>query len=791
MSQIRKQLELNNFSGGLNTEQSPLAADPATSMQEQNMVLASDGSRARRYGYEYESSVSIAGFDASSVGGHDADIPVQSFNNVYIRGPGVVTDQRSLTCFLAADTDATSIVMVANTPGYVYEDASSIKVEVTSLLNLVTTTGAVKGAQFGSALILPNKDRVTITNVDATNESLLTATTESLQIRDFWGVDDDLDVDERPTTLDANHAYNLLNQGWSGKDIAKFKTDIGVYPSNADASYFGRNATGDFDVELTKTKPFPDGASRGRYTIPLGNPPAGYRAGLASDQDELNTAAGTSISYFALINGTAQAPSQWACQTITSFMGRAFYTGEVVGTDRYAGGAYNRMYWPSSRNYVMFTSVLSSLETKAGSGVKTAKAPSASTCISLRSPTDEFFAPSYNDGGFVVVPDAERILGTIAVGDSLAIIATNGIWELRAADGISPSSFILSKTSSSKTHTFKSVVSVENKAFIATEDGILALYFDASSRRIAQQNVSDPAIRSFYKEHYLWFGYGAYDPAQKAVRWLLHTPPVIQPFGVSAVVEQKELVLDLRLGSFSLNIFENAVGAVRNLKFLGYPPPPNGPSIYRCPPFYDYADYPNPTNNYISNYVSLKDSYTHGTIKNPIDAKRDIVQLKLLVLIDQELRIVQPAYKSFTDLGGSSVPAFMVSNPVTMGDTIRRKDIPYIWTHFYRTEDGFEDDGTGDWIPTNPSGCLLSARWDFSDNVISGKWSTPMQVYRLAKDYMPEDINDPFTYGHNIITTKSNLPGSGKAVSIKIESDGDKDLQILGWGAEVAITGAV
>jgi len=784
MSQIRKQLELNNFSGGLNTEQSPLAADPATSMQEQNMVLASDGSRARRYGYEYESSLNIDPVMSGAPYSQDADMPLHRFNNVFI-SDGSDTLQRDLTCFLNVKGGAADLILTENTPGYVYESASSIKVTSPNAINPVTTTGGIRGAQFGSALVFPSEAEVSVTNVDIDNETLLESYKEPIHIRDFWGIDDGLAVDERPATLSTNHAYNLLNQGWTGENIAAFNASIGAYPSNADASYYGRNTLGNYIPNMLKSRPFPDGAPRGRYTIPLGNPPDGYRAGLQADQTDLNTANGTNISYYNVLGGIYIATSGWNCQTVTSFMGRAFYTGEVVGTDRYAGGARNGMYWPSSRNYILFTSVLSGLEAKAGNGVKTAKTPSAAACISLRSPTDENFTPSFNDGGFVVVPDAERILGTVAVGDSLAIIATNGIWELRAADGVSPSSFILAKASSAKIHTIKTVVSVENKAFIATEDGIIALYFDANARRLVQQNVSDIAIRSFYKEHYLWFGYGAYDPAQKAVRWLLHTPPTAASLNNSVTVEQKEIVLDLRLGSFSLNEFETATAVIRNTKYLGYNS--GGSPYYRTPLFYAT----NSTVNYISNYAPLKNSYTHGTIKNPVDAKRDIVQLKLLVLTGGYMRIVQPSYKAFSDLGGSSVSAFMVSNPVTMGDTIRRKDIPYIWTHFYRTEDGFEDDGTGDWIPTNPSGCLLSARWDFSDNVISGKWSTPMQVYRLAKDYVPEDINDPFTYGHNIITTKSNLPGSGKAVSIKIESDGDKDLQILGWGAEVAITGAV
>lgn len=70
-------------------------------------------------------------------------------------------------------------------------------------------------------------------------------------IRDFKGVDDSLEVSERPVLLSEEHEYNLLNQGWhqarrneaSGgayaDPIARFNTVTGTHPSNADISYLG------------------------------------------------------------------------------------------------------------------------------------------------------------------------------------------------------------------------------------------------------------------------------------------------------------------------------------------------------------------------------------------------------------------------------------------------------------------------------------------------------------------------------------------------------------------------
>ncbi len=44
--------------------------------------------------------------------------------------------------------------------------------------------------------------------------STITITKLSLKIRDTLGIEDDLDIDERPASLSDDHKYNLYNQGW-------------------------------------------------------------------------------------------------------------------------------------------------------------------------------------------------------------------------------------------------------------------------------------------------------------------------------------------------------------------------------------------------------------------------------------------------------------------------------------------------------------------------------------------------------------------------------------------------
>lgn len=106
--------------------------------------------------------------------------------------------------------------------------------------------------------------------------------TVSIKIRDIFGVDDGLEVDERPTTLTDDHKYNLYNQGWyqqrkitSGgaftDPIAEFNTINSEYPSNADVVWIGMvESSGDliFDADWLKQQTFGSSpAPKGHYIV--------------------------------------------------------------------------------------------------------------------------------------------------------------------------------------------------------------------------------------------------------------------------------------------------------------------------------------------------------------------------------------------------------------------------------------------------------------------------------------------------------------------------------------------
>ena len=88
---------------------------------------------------------------------------------------------------------------------------------------------------------------------------------------------------------------------------------------------------------------------------------------------------------------------------------------------------------------------------------------------------------------------------------------------------------------------------------------------------------------------------------------------------------------------------------------------------------------------------------------------------------------------------------------------------------------------SGNLSAVRPSSCLITPRWDFADHTNSGKYASQFQAYRLKRLYLPSSGADTFDYGHKVITTKSKIRGSGKALTFYMESESGKDMQLLGW----------
>jgi hypothetical protein len=144
---------------------------------------------------------------------------------------------------------------------------------------------------------------------------------------------------------------------------------------------------------------------------------------------------------------------------------------------------------------------------------------------------------------------------------------------------------------------------------------------------------------------------------------------------------------------------------------------------------------------------------------------------------------------SFKDWG-NTVPAFLVTGAEILGEAARKKQAPIIHTFMRQTETGYEDTEVGgDLVPKNESGCFMTARWEWADDPIAGRWSVPKQIYKLNRTIAPEEDNGTYPYrtGHPVRVTRERISGMGRALSLKFESDGDKPCVLLGWSAEYSV----
>lgn len=338
-----------------------------------------------------------------------------------------------------------------------------------------------------------------------------TFTAEQIDVvfRDFEGLDDGLEIDERPFSLTPNHHYNLHNQGWTDVNINDFRSGAGVYPSNADIMTVGIITNADGDLEFDHrfiTKGF------------LGNTPApkGHfiLGAFNRDYSEVSGIGGT---------GSLLIPTRPA--SVAFHQGRAWFASpsaiDVVG-----GVYYSQQLLTKDR---------------------------VNACHQEADPTaDEINDLVDTDGGFLPMPGVGEIISLQEFHTGVVVLASNGVWYISGADGgaLTATSISLSKVSTVGAMGAGSIVVAGDVLYYWGIDGIVQLAPNEFGE-LKPTSITQQTIQTFYINISAVArseAVGVYIPEQQKVFWTYKTAAAAET--ISEKSFDSLLVLDMTIKGF-------------------------------------------------------------------------------------------------------------------------------------------------------------------------------------------------------------------------------------------------
>jgi len=713
MTRVASEKQYNSFVKGLITEASPLTFPENAFLDGDNIVLNKDGSFARRLGIDYETDYTLipTGLTTEVLLGTQKSFHKWNFAggdpNISL---GVVRVRDSLY-FLD---------MTANSP------SSTLKNSGLSVVLPGLADAAIEVSVVNDNLVIVSSDLASPYYLEYNSATdIVTSSTISLKVRDFWGVDDGLVVDVRPSTLTDTHKYNLLNQGWPDAHITTV-----AYPSNADIWTLGKDTSDTFSKALLlKNSTDKAYAPKGKYILDM------FTRGVSrATETSLTLPVDTD-------SGRISA--------VATYAGRVFYSGvssQVTGGD---------IRSPGYGGYIFFSKTVSSKE-------------DLGMCYQEADPTSETISDIIaTDGGTINILEANKILRLVATKNSLVVFAENGVWAIYGSDvGFKATEFQLVKITNIGISNGKSVVVAGDTILYWAKNGIYMLASDQVSGGLQVQNVSLTTIQSFYDNlPYLAKSEakGFYDQKENTVRWLYSDD--------SDDEYNKELVLDITLQAF----YTNSISST-NVFLSDYVEIPNFVNNISQEDIYAGVE-----QVLVETDVVQVPSISTGN--------RDSVFSFLTFTKTGSFTLSRYSSSAFLDWVIAETPGIDYSSYIVTGyelftDFMRSKQATYLFMMMERTETGFNIEDTY-LVTENPSNCFVQAQWNWTDSAASGKWGNPFQAYRYTRPYNPSGAVDLYETGDRVLVTKNKLRGSGKALSLYIYSETGKDMKVYGFAIPV------
>ncbi len=265
----------NNFVMGLVTETTALRFPPNACTETYNCVFDSTGRVTRRLGIDLEPDYTL-----ESITFNDTDA-VTEYNWNAVAGNGLIN-------FLVVQVGSIIRFYDVSTEGAISPTLKSFTIDlndfVPDISNQDPAPYACSFAQGNGKLLVANPICDPFFVEYNLADDLATGTAIALSVRDFIGLDDGLNLLDRPTSTVADlktnnpeHYYNLLNQSWhtaAGKGLTEWDSARTDLPSNADyVALYRASETDIFDNQrVTDGSPGNTPAPKGHFILDAANP---------------------------------------------------------------------------------------------------------------------------------------------------------------------------------------------------------------------------------------------------------------------------------------------------------------------------------------------------------------------------------------------------------------------------------------------------------------------------------------------------------------------------------------
>lgn len=713
------------FVRGLITEAEALTFPKDASIDELNCVPTFKGNRRRRLGIDYEDNYAL-----SSITFNETDLDSHAITTEVWESVG---GNGNLNFAVIQINDTLYFHdLVDNT---ISDNAKSFTVSLSSFLASGLSDVGTEPIQVssGKGLLFVTSPKIDpfYIEYDASGDSI--STTEiTVEIRDFEGVLDGLDVDENPSSLSALHEYNLKNQGWVTPNgiatdlITQYNTSLSSYPANNEIWWVGKDASDNFDPTLLSKQDFGNTPSpKGKFI-------------LNAFRKDRSTVSG--------VGGISVETDTYRPQTTDFFAGRVWYAGVQGAT---------------SGTNLYFSQIIFDNYDNIG------------YCYQSADPTSENDSVlADNDGGVISIPDAGNIKKIFSLDRFLIVFADNGVWTVVGGDnGFTAADYEILKVSKVNCLSARSVVSVEGIPVWWSDQGIYTLEVNEVSKSLVAKQLTEQTIQTFYDDNITATAkvnvQGEYDRASKRIIWLYKETDA----GTNLKKYDRALILNTRTGAFypwkfsnttpypaaifnttSLNIIEN----VEDVTDSGVTVTDSGVDVT------DTITTIGGTNTFLK-YLTI--------VPNGSSSKYTFSELNNRRFVD---------WYTY-DTTGSDFESYVITGYELNQDIMRDKQAVYITTVCNKTEDVWKLSGDGDYVLQNPSSCFMQTRWSWADSTASGKFGTTQQIYRFRQNVVPDVGNLTFDNGFKVVVAKSKVRGFGRALSIKFSSESGKDFDLLGW----------